>query len=486
MADDIELVYQLVGYPRETEWIEFKRNVKDPQTIGQNVSALANSAAYHDRAFAYKIWGVDDESHAIVGTDFDPLKAKGKGNQDLGIWLKLNLSDNANYQFITLSLDDKRLVVLKVSRASGQPVRFQNAAYIREGSSTTVLRMGSERETELWRRLQKQPFEQGLAAENLSFDELAALLDVPAYFELVRMRMPSDQQVVIEALARQELIALQDDGRYSVTNLGALLVARDLAALPSLRKRRLRVVRFGGEGRTDILDDTFFDEGYALALPKAQSHILQLLPAEDVLEGAFRRIRYAYPERAIRELLANTIIHQDLHDARQSPEVHLFANRIEFSNPGIMLVPQDRVLNAQPKTRNVALVNLLRQMDLCEEEGTGFDIVVADCEARHLAAPKIVSDDATGTTVTLFADAAFDRMSKRERKFAAYWHACLKLSQDSALTNTSLRDRFGLPNEKKDLVAMSRLIRECCDDGLIKEEDPDVGKRHIRYIPFWA
>ncbi len=482
----MELIYQLVGYPHETEWIEFKRNFKDAVAVGKDISALANAAAYHDRPFAYKIWGVDDETHELVGTDFRPLAAKAQGNQDLPIWLKQHLSANANYEFTALEQDGKHFVVLRIVRASYQPVRFESHTYIREGSATTPLVVGSEKEAELWRRLQRAPFEEGIAEESLSFSEVEDRLAIDEYFDLVGMKRPQGDDVAAEALARQELLIAEDDGRFSITNLGALLIARRLGDFPALRKRRLRVVLFQGEGRSDILDDRIFDEGYALALPQAQRHVMSLVPVHDMQEGAFRRIRPLFPERAVRELLSNAVIHQDLHDAGRSPEVHVFANRIEFANPGVMLVPAERLLNAQPKTRNGALVNLLRQMDLCEEEGTGWDIVIDDCEARHMLAPKVASSDEDGTEVVLYAGDAFSRMTKAERKAAAYWHACLMLSRDGALTNGSLRERFGLPSDKKDLVAISRLIRECCEEGLLKEEDPEVGKRHMRYVPFWA
>ena len=82
-VDAMDLIYQIVGFPSETEWIEFKEGNHDPIQIGEDISALANAAAYHGREYAYKIWGVDDGAHALVGTSFSPLEKKAKGNQPL-------------------------------------------------------------------------------------------------------------------------------------------------------------------------------------------------------------------------------------------------------------------------------------------------------------------------------------------------------------------------------------------------------------------
>lgn len=485
-ADDIELIYSLIGYPSETEWLEFKEGNGDPERVGKDISALANAAAYHGRDYAYKLWGVDDGTRQLKGTPFDPLTKKAKGNQDLQIWLRSQLSSNANYDFKKIEHEGRSFVVLKIWAATGQPVYFDGTAYIRVGSSTTKLVAGSAKEAELWRRLQTGLFEERLAEKDVLPSEVSELLDIESYFDLLHVKKPSSLEGMMTELHEQGLVAYQDNGRCAVTNLGALLVARKMSAFPGLRKRALRIVRFEGKGSFNILDDVCFDRGYALALPEAERHIMSMIPAREVVDGAFRRIETVYPQRAVRELLSNTVIHQDLTDGTTGPMVGIYDNRLEFCNPGVTLIPTERVLNAQPKTRNGELARCMRHMDLCEEGGTGWDLAVAACEAMHIPAPRMTSEEGMGTRVTLFGDRAYDRMTKAERKAAVYWHACLAYAQDEPMGNQSLRGRFGLDDSKASSVAMSRLIRECCNEGLIKEEDADAGTKYRRYIPFWA
>ena len=103
-----------------------------------------------------------------------------------------------------------------------------------------------------------------------------------------------------------------------------------------------------------------------------------------------------------------------------------------------------------------------------------------------MAAPKVESDEGLGTNVTLYSGDAYSRMKKAERREAVYWHACLMYALDDSMGNQSLRERFGLSDSRKDTVAISRLIKECCDEGLIKDEDEDAGDKYRRYIPYWA
>ena len=63
-----KLVNELRKLPTETQWLEFKHNNYTPDMIGKDISALANSASLYEKSCAYMLWGIDDETHEIVGT----------------------------------------------------------------------------------------------------------------------------------------------------------------------------------------------------------------------------------------------------------------------------------------------------------------------------------------------------------------------------------------------------------------------------------
>ena len=102
------LVKELCKLPKETGWMEFKHNNDDPIMIGEDVSALANTATLKDRDFAYMIWGVDDTTHNIVGTSVR-LALKKKGQEELENWLRHQLSKNANFEFLETEIDDNHI-----------------------------------------------------------------------------------------------------------------------------------------------------------------------------------------------------------------------------------------------------------------------------------------------------------------------------------------------------------------------------------------
>lgn len=102
------LVRELAKLPDETEWVEFKCNNKQPQMIGEYISALSNSAALCERPKAYLVWGVEDETHKIVGTEFQYCKMK-KGNEELEAWLSRMLSPRINFRFLRFRWRKERL-----------------------------------------------------------------------------------------------------------------------------------------------------------------------------------------------------------------------------------------------------------------------------------------------------------------------------------------------------------------------------------------
>ena len=103
MSDFKSLIEALCALPSETEYVEFKESYSDFNKEGRDICALSNSAALKNVPRAYKIWGITDNTHEIVGTTFDPRKVK-KGNQDLEIHLRTMLSPNLNFEFHNVDL----------------------------------------------------------------------------------------------------------------------------------------------------------------------------------------------------------------------------------------------------------------------------------------------------------------------------------------------------------------------------------------------
>ncbi|MBI4881058.1 MAG: putative DNA binding domain-containing protein [Planctomycetes bacterium] len=151
-SEQLALIDRLRAQPSESEWLEFKRSRCEPQLLGEYLSALANSACLANQPRGYLVLGIDDTAHEVAGTDFDPRAAKGKGNQDLLLWLAAGLEPNPGFEVRVVEHPDGRVVLFEVGPAKDQPVSFYGTAYVRVGTSKTELRNHPEKARALWTR----------------------------------------------------------------------------------------------------------------------------------------------------------------------------------------------------------------------------------------------------------------------------------------------------------------------------------------------
>ncbi|NTV45982.1 MAG: transcriptional regulator [Chlorobiales bacterium] len=476
------ILNELRKLPKETEWLEFKHNNADPDEIGEYLSALANSAALLGKVTAWLVWGVDNHSHDIIGTDFNPRLAKVH-SQELESWLLQLLTPKINFRFHSLHVDEKPVVMLEIGAAFRHPVQFKNIEFIRIGSYKKKLKDYPEKERELWRFFDRTPFEREIAAEDITVEAVLKHLDYPAYFTLLNLTLPEGREGIIGALAAEELIVPGFSGKWNITNLGAMLFARQLSDFRPVKRKAIRVVLYKGEDRVITVREQEGVKGYACGFEGLIAFITNLLPSNEVIGQALRKEVPMFPELAIRELVANAIIHQDFHVTGTAPMVEIFASRMEITNPGLPLVKIDRFLDSPPKSRNEELASFMRRIGICEERGSGIDKVVSQTEFYQLPAPIFETTDEHTRTV-LFAHRELKEMDKADRVRACYLHACLKYVQRDFMTNTSLRERFGI--EEKNRAMVSRIIADTRDEKLIRSFDESVGSKAKKYIPWWA
>ena len=140
----VRLVDELCQLAGETEWVEFKRNYHSAQRIGEYISALANAACIKRRPKAYLLYGIQDETHEVVGTSFDPYTKKAQGNQDLLPWVMAQLSPNPDFEVHIVEHSSGRVVFFEINPASDTPVSFRGESYIRIGASKTNLKQHPE------------------------------------------------------------------------------------------------------------------------------------------------------------------------------------------------------------------------------------------------------------------------------------------------------------------------------------------------------
>ena len=138
-AELCAMVDEFRTFAAEPSWLEFKAGMKDPVQIAKYISGLSNVAAYAGNTHGYLVWGVNDETHEVETSDFDPDVVKAEKNQPLRLWLKLVLKPQIEFEFYPFEYDGRKGVLLEVEAAYRQPVTFRGVGYVRIGSALTEL-----------------------------------------------------------------------------------------------------------------------------------------------------------------------------------------------------------------------------------------------------------------------------------------------------------------------------------------------------------
>lgn len=479
----VSLVNSLCTLPTETEWVEFKVDNKWHDQIGENISALSNSVTLLGKEAGYVVWGIEDHTHKIIGTTFD-YRTEKHGGQEIESWLSTLLSPKPDFRFHTVDIEGKKVVLLIIPPCSHAPILWKNISYIRLGSYTKPLHEHPEKERQLWRILDKSSFEGRIAKSNLTITDILSVIDFSKYFDLLKHPLPSEQKEIITLLIQEGMVVQRFENIFDITNMGAILLAKKLTDFEGLKRKAVRVISYAGNTRISGGREYVSDAGYAVGFEHLIDYVNSQLPLNEHIGNALRENTALYPEIAIRELVANAIIHQDFTIKGTSPIIEIFADRIEVTNPGIPLIEWKRFADAPPRSRNEQMAAFMRRIGICEERGSGIDKVLNSIEVYQLPAPEFhVTTE--HTQVILLSPREFKDMTSEERIKACYWHSCLLYLGRKQMTNATLRERLGVLESNYPQISI--VIRDTLKAELIKPFDPDnQSRRHAKYVPYWA
>ena len=466
----------LYPIPTELNEIDWKSDLSPKSDkLAQHLCAFSN---LKDGGFL--VFGVNNNSNMFSVTKEQTDKiVKTLGNIALN-----NLSQSIQIQHNTIEYNSNSLLFVYIPEQMEKPVYLRGKtiydSYYRSAGQT--VKMSPQEVKQIIAESQGLLFHEQIAQAKVSANDVLRLLDYDCYFQLTRRNLPESKSAILETLVNEEFIEKQGD-YWNITNLGALLFARDLTQFKELQYKTLRIILYTGKGRTEAYPELNFKEGYACGFEHFIQFIMERTSVE-VIEKVFRNVKSMYPERTVRELLANSLIHQNLWQTGTHTMIEIFTDRMEMTNPGTPLVDINRFIDTPPKSRNEKIAILMHNFDLCELRGSGIDRAIEAVEKAILPAPKFIKGDFY-TKVVIYPKKTFAEMTKEDRIRACYQHCSLKYMNNEKMTNQSFRERMGI--EEKNYSMVSRIIKESVNSGLIKEYSPEnKSRKFTSYIPYWG
>lgn len=476
----VDILKGLLATPAETETVEFKQaqNSFSDNELGEYFSALSNEANLKGEAYAWLVFGVDNKTHELTNTQYKPSRPALDE-------MKKKIGDQTTNRITFEEIHDiqyqgKRVILFQIPAApQGIPIAYKGHYYGRDGESLVALNLQEIEKIRAQRVL--DCFEKRPAKSGLTGSEVLNLLNYRKLYERIDRRIPREENVILDLLKEYAFIT-EDHGKWAITNMGAILFANRLADFEELRYREIILRRYEGNNNLIMTNEKRSEAGYAVEFDDLLDWLENNSSKEKIVSSRTREV--SYPRVAIREFLANIMVHQDFSIKGMQLTVEIFANRIVFTNPGSLLNDANRLIDLPPHSRNEDLAQAMLQVDLCERRGSGFDRAVAGIEEMCLP-PYKVENGSNFTRVTMFPKKAFKDMTPQEKVQACYQHACLLFENGEELNNQSLRERFDLDKNKSSVA--SRIIAEAITEGLLKQADEEnEAKKFSTYIPYYG
>lgn len=466
----LEILDDWLSTSHENEHLDFK---EAKIQYGFN-KLLRYCVAFANELGGHLVLGVSDGlPRKVVGTNAFPNVGEIKSQ----ILNKLHF----RVEIYELLHPDGRVLVFEIPpRPIGHPLHLDGAYLMRSGEE--LVPMTPDQLRRIFLEEKTSWFIQS-AKNNASAEEVISLLDTQIYFDLLKLQYPTSRNGVLDRLVKDGLIKMHNSN-YTIYNLAAILLAKRLDAFsPSLSRKAPRVVIYKGTDKLETQHEMHGTKGYAAAFDGLLEFVHSAAPKNHFIEQVVREEVKMFPRQALRELIANALVHQDFLASGASVMIEMYSDRVEISNPGVPPISVDRFIDDY-RSRNELFADLMRRLGICEEKGSGIDKVVKAAEVFQLPAPDFRVGESR-TTAVLFAYQEFSNMSKKDRVRACYQHCCLLYVSNQRMSNQTLRDRFKLSESSGATVSL--VITAAKEAGLVKPDDTESGStRYARYLPFWA
>lgn len=360
MQDDIsEIIKELVTYPNEEEWFEFKENWYQADGIGEYISSLSNAAVMKGKREGYLIWGINNTTHEFTDTTFN--YHRDVDNEPLEHYLARHVTPDVGFEFRECSIDSKRVVVLVIPAANTTPTAYKNVRYLRIGSSKVNLMKHPKREAALFRALNF-----GLPSivnteseyQDMTFEQLFVYYGVKGI-------------ALNERTFKKNLELLTQDGKYN-------LLAQLLSDNPHIP---IRFSLFNGKskGSTMYAVREFGNMCLLMALDRVLDYgeILNVPQADERNRVVERKEVMLFDMDAYREAIINSFVH-NLWVTGNEPMFTVYEDRIEILSRGTLAPDQtiEGFFAGESVPVNKKLSEIFLQLHISEKSGRGVPKII--------------------------------------------------------------------------------------------------------------
>ena len=428
--------------------IEFKE--KFDKSLAKEIIAFANSEG--GKIFL----GVNDKGKVCGINISNKLKSQ---IQDLARncdpEIKINIEKHEN------------VLIINVEEGKDKPYKCSSGFYLRQGANSQKL---SRNEIlKLVTGLGKVKFDEQI---NKSF-EFPKDFDKGKFLGFLKRSNISKATPLKEILINLSLVV--DDKGFRLNNAGILLFAKEPERF--FRQNFISCVLYKGNERVNIIDRKDFKKDLLTNYIDGINFLKQHLRVEYVIKDAGPREEILeLPEKALREVLINAIIHRDYFEERFGIFVEIFDDRLEITNFGKLLFDKSK-LGKISFPRNPILFDMFHRVGLIEKVGSGINRIKDLIKKRGLRIKFEVDDF---FKVVFYRDLIRESLVKKvgeglverlvERLVESQKEIIRLISKDSYISKQELSKKIGIST-----TAIDKNISKLKQKGLLKRVGPAKG-----------
>ncbi|GBE16375.1 divergent AAA domain protein [bacterium BMS3Abin15] len=411
-----QLLEELIAHPKETQWIEFKMGAGciTNEQIGEYISAMSNGATISNQPFGYLVWGVEDGTQQVKGTNFCFSTAR-QGNQDLELWVRNLLHPKINFEIFEFDYHNNNVVMLRIPSAKGEPVHFKKKPYIRIGSNKTDLRNFPEYVRIIYNS------QEDWSAKTIDGAGIADLDEEAIRIAREKFKEKSSRTSFYNQIDDWDTQTFLDKAKITIngkiTNTAILLLGKEEAShylLPSVTEITWKL-------ETEEKAYEHFSCPLLLNTSKVLQNIRNIkykfFPDNELLATTVDK----YDTRTILEALHNCIAHQD-YSLNKRIIVTEKIDKLIFSNAGSFFDgnPDEYVTGEKTpeKYRNPWLVKAMVNLGMIDTMGYGIHTMFLSQKSRYFPLPDYSLSEAQKVILQIYGHVIDENYTKllMERK----------------------------------------------------------------------
>jgi ATP-dependent DNA helicase RecG len=354
----------------ENEVIEFKQVPTDYKTdkIGEYFSALANEANIRGVECAWLVFGVDNKTRQVQGTDYrsNPEQLQSTKQQ-----IRENTEPSVTFRNIhELHTEQGRVILFEVPAAPrGMPIAWKGHYYARAGESLSHLGLDKQDEIRAQTLQTDWTAQVVVSASVVDLDEQALTKAKQLFAQKHANRVSAEDVMAWDSmtfLARAKLVQQGKLTRAALLLLGKAESAYLLSPHPAQLTWKL-------EGQERAYQH--FGLPFLLSTSQLYQNIrniqVRLLPNDQLIPYEVAK----YDQKVVLEALHNCIAHQDyVRSARVL--VTEYPDRLVFESEGAFYdgQPDDYIFGARTprRYRNAQLVQAMVELNMIDSMGYGI------------------------------------------------------------------------------------------------------------------